>query len=178
VPRYFSRAWTISSPAPPEWGEGVGRSRGIIGRVPQPLVSARSCLRFTLQQASLRIPIPKLSGAGFPEFTRCFNHSFLWKLQRCVSFSVVIHASAYIDFLATAHAVYSRLLCRIELPRIMGKVVAKGRRSVKRTRCLCTIPTFLAALRSHDQESQHPHIQHLHPWGFHERYDSRERQAA
>jgi len=81
-------------------------------------------------------------------------------------------------FLATAHAVYSRLLCRIELPRITGKVVAKGRQSVKRTKCLCAIPTFLAALRSHDQALQHPHIQHLRPWGCHERYDSRERQAA
>ena len=36
-----------------------------------------------LRQASLRVTIPDHndSGAGFPEFTRCFNHSFLWKLQ-------------------------------------------------------------------------------------------------
>ena len=28
-----------------------------------------------------------VSGAGFPEFTRCCNHSFLWKLQSGVNFS-------------------------------------------------------------------------------------------
>lgn len=50
---------------------------------PQPLVSARSCLRdgplagFAQDYHS---ELGKL-GAGFPEFTRCCNHSFLWKLQ-------------------------------------------------------------------------------------------------
>ncbi|BFU95687.1 MAG: hypothetical protein NTNFB02_24090 [Nitrospira sp.] len=31
----------------------------------------------------LRSGLPfRLRGDGFPEFTRCFNHSFLWKLHR------------------------------------------------------------------------------------------------
>jgi len=34
-----------------------------------------------IQQASLRITIPVIAGLGFPEFTRFFNHSHLWKLQ-------------------------------------------------------------------------------------------------
>ncbi len=29
-------------------------------------------------------------GTGFPEFTRFFNHSFLWKLQSCVNLSMTI----------------------------------------------------------------------------------------
>ncbi|HEY7544411.1 MAG TPA: hypothetical protein VID27_05995, partial [Blastocatellia bacterium] len=33
------------------------------------------------QQASLRITMPIRVGLGFPEFTRFFNHSRLWKLR-------------------------------------------------------------------------------------------------
>ncbi len=29
-------------------------------------------------------------GVGFPEFTRCFNHSFLWKLQIGVNFTMAV----------------------------------------------------------------------------------------
>ncbi len=67
----FDWTWTISSPA---WhaGEGVGRCRGLIGWVPQPLVSARSCLHMSLRlcsgqalrQVSLRITIPNLTDPG------------------------------------------------------------------------------------------------------------------
>jgi len=61
-----------------------GANEALLGWAPQPLVSARSCLPSALQQASLRVTIPNLPGAGSPEFARCFNHSFLWKLQCCL----------------------------------------------------------------------------------------------
>ena len=49
---------------------------------------------WALRQASLRITIPTLRrvGAGFPEFTRCFNHSFLWKLQLRMQFPMAVGA--------------------------------------------------------------------------------------
>ena len=37
--------------------------------------------QWAVRQASLRITVSPLGGVGFPEFTRCFNHSLLWKLQ-------------------------------------------------------------------------------------------------
>ena len=42
-----------------------------------------------------------VAGVGFPEFTRFFNHSHLWKLQlSCVKFTVTVGAqqNAFIDF--------------------------------------------------------------------------------
>ena len=59
-----------------------GARGSFIGKAPQLLVSARSCLLNAFQQASLRVAIPAFAGAGSPEFTRFFNHSHLWKLQR------------------------------------------------------------------------------------------------
>jgi hypothetical protein len=46
------------------------------------LDSARAWLRITILHISRR--------AGFPEFTRFFNHDFSWKLQPAVNFSVTI----------------------------------------------------------------------------------------
>jgi len=57
-----------------------------------------------LRQASLRVPIPNhhAFGAGFPEFTRFFNHSFLWKLQFGMNFPVAVRTQqdALVEFLA------------------------------------------------------------------------------
>ena len=59
----FDWAWTISSPA---WqtGEGVGRCRGLIGWVPQPLSLHVPAYTLTLRQVSLRITIPNLTDPG------------------------------------------------------------------------------------------------------------------
>ena len=35
------------------------------------------------------------SGVGFPEFTRCYSHSFLWKLQSGVNFSMAVGAKKH-----------------------------------------------------------------------------------
>jgi hypothetical protein len=37
--------------------------------------------QWAVRQDSLRITVSPVSEVGFPEFTRCFNHSLLWKLQ-------------------------------------------------------------------------------------------------
>ncbi|HEX8146842.1 MAG TPA: hypothetical protein VF591_06660, partial [Pyrinomonadaceae bacterium] len=42
-----------------------------------------------------------VAGVGFPEFTRFFNHSHLWKLQHsCVKFPMTVgtQQNAFVDF--------------------------------------------------------------------------------
>ncbi len=63
-----------------------------IGRGPQPLVSARSCLLIPIRQASLRVAI-QVSGVsclGFPEFTQFFNLPYGRKLQLGMDFSMAV----------------------------------------------------------------------------------------
>ena len=58
----------------------------------------------TLRQASLRITIPStyVLGAGFPEFTRSFNHSFLWRLQSGMNLSMTVRVSHRDSRISTA----------------------------------------------------------------------------
>jgi len=70
--------------------QDVGRLKSLLVEYPHLLVSARSCLLFLLiQQASLKITLS--INLGFLEFTRFFNHSYLWKLQNtCMNFTMTI----------------------------------------------------------------------------------------
>jgi len=62
-PQSFDWAWTISSPAWEKQGRVSGASEAVLDGVPQPLVSARSCLHAQpLRQASLRITVPRERG--------------------------------------------------------------------------------------------------------------------
>ena len=83
VPWYFYQAWTISSPVPNTRDEGVGRFPSDF--VSESTSQSSSLCTFPEQQwfrAWLRITILHLKRrAGFPEFTRFFNHDFSWKLQ-------------------------------------------------------------------------------------------------
>ena len=87
------------------WKELPGARGGLIGRLPQPLVSARSCLLLR-RGACLSTGFAQdcragsVAGVGFPEFTRFFNHSHLWKLQlSCVKFTMTVGAQqdAFVD---------------------------------------------------------------------------------
>ena len=65
-----------------------GAGEVLSDRRPQPLVSARSYLRDPILGACrfgrLRSGLPccRVGKVGFPEFTRLFDHSRLWKLQQ------------------------------------------------------------------------------------------------
>lgn len=87
----FERGRTISSTRE----RVVGRWWGLIGLVPQPLVSARSRLHWLLlhpdHSAGFAQDYRFPKELGFPEFTRLFDHSRLWKLQHsCMQFTVTI----------------------------------------------------------------------------------------
>jgi len=83
VPWYFHQAWTISSPVPIPWAEGVGRfPSGIYLESTSRSSSLCTFPEQRLFRAWLRITILHNEWrAGFPEFTRFFNHDFSWKLQ-------------------------------------------------------------------------------------------------
>jgi hypothetical protein len=84
-----------------------GACEALLGGAPQPLVSARSCLNHPYLDGPfdrLRSGLPfriRRFGAGSPEFTRCCNHSFLWKLQFGVNFPMAIGTKehTFIQFL-------------------------------------------------------------------------------
>jgi len=65
-------------------GRAPGAPEALLGRAPQPLVSARSCVRVAPSAGfaqDYRSDGHRPIGAGSPEFARCFNHGFPWRLQ-------------------------------------------------------------------------------------------------
>jgi hypothetical protein len=87
----------------PRRGKVSGAGEALLGRAPQPLVSARSCLRYGPSAGFAQGHRSETFGVGFLEFTRSFNHGFPWKLQ----------------FLQPA-------ALPVELPRIIGWCCSKG----------------------------------------------------
>jgi len=88
-----------------------------------------------LRQASLRVTIPNRQAfeAGFPEFTRFYNHSFLWKLQSGVNFPVafwppVTHPYSrplyQLSYRGTQHLV--ELFCYRRRPTILAHPAANS----------------------------------------------------
>ena len=83
-PQSFDWAWTISSPACRIYRGGCRAlmRRYRIGSSASSLCTFLHTPSFDGPFCRLRSGFPfRTRGDGFPEFTRCFNHSFPWRLQ-------------------------------------------------------------------------------------------------
>lgn len=120
----FERGRTISSTRK----RVVGRWWGLIGLVPQPLVSARSRLHWLLlhpdHSAGFAQDYRFPKELGFPEFTRLFDHSRLWKLQHsCMQFTVTIRTQQDTFVELSSHASPASSVPRTRYAKILFRRV-------------------------------------------------------